>query len=316
MVRYDPKFPHGIMFHYLHDNHTHPPTQGSLSAEKFDELLNFIGIRNILTPEEWIFRLKNRSLKARELCITFDDTLRCQYDVGIPILEKYGIKCFWFLYTIPFEGKPEKFEVYKRFWSTSFARIDDFYELFFKKYHAAHKKFDNRKFRINLRIKKSLFPFYSFNDLKFRFIRDEMLSREAFERLMDETIVEARGELKSLTKNLWLTRSQVRDLVKNGHYIGLHSHTHPTSLGKLSYPAQLREYSKNYAYIKDICGREPISMAHPYNSYDRKTLKILGRFHIICGFRSNIYPTKGRKINPSFLEIAREDASNIIGKMD
>ena len=73
MKKYESNFPHGIMFHHIHDE-SHPPGgQGSISADQFEAILNFVGIDNILNPEEWIYKLLKNKLKKNDFCITFDD---------------------------------------------------------------------------------------------------------------------------------------------------------------------------------------------------------------------------------------------------
>ena len=166
---------HKFVAHHFHDE-SHPPGgQGSISGDQFEAILNFIGIENILSPGEWIFKLRNNKLKQTDVCITFDDGLRCQYDICINILERYNLRCFWFVYSSVFEGKLEKFEAYNYFRSKYFNSIDDFYSLFFKKYEENEfREINKYEFDSYLHEFKSAFPFYSFNDLRFRFIRDEI----------------------------------------------------------------------------------------------------------------------------------------------
>ena len=38
-------------------------------------------------------------LSSNDICITFDDTLLSQYEVALPILEKYKIRAFFFINT-------------------------------------------------------------------------------------------------------------------------------------------------------------------------------------------------------------------------
>ena len=114
---------------------------------------------------------------------------------------------------------------------------------------------------------------------------------------------------------LEVERVILKILSKNGHEIGLHSYDHPTVLSKLSYKEQYEQYEKNYMHIKQVCNKDVLSMAHPSNSYSDDTLKILRRLNIVCGFRSNRTPPEGKKINPSSLEIGREDHTNILKKI-
>ena len=297
MNKYISNFPHGIMFHHFHDE-AHPPSgQGSISAKEFEEVLNFIGIKNIIRPDEWIAKLRKNKLKENDLCITFDDGLKSQYDICTPILEKYDLKCFWFVYSSVFEGKTEKLEIYTNFGTKYFEKID------------------KNRLQSVVRKKQSMYPFYSFNDIKFRFMRDEMLVKNEYEKLMDEIIQEKGIKIMDIEKNLWLTNSHLKILSENGHEIGLHSYDHPTILSKLSYEEQYEQYEKNYMHIKQVCNKDVLSMAHPSNSYSDDTLKILRQLNVVCGFRSNRTPAEGKKINPSSLEIGREDHTNILKKI-
>ena len=316
MTKYTYKFPHGIMFHHFHDE-SHPPSgQGSISDKEFEEILNFVGIENFIRPDEWITKLRNNDLKENDVCITFDDGLKCQYDICIPILEKYNLKCFWFVYSSVFEGKLGKLEIYTNFRTKYFEKIDDFYELFFNEYEKSEfKKIDKNKLQSFVDKKKSIYSFYSFNDLKFRFIRDQMLVKNEYEKLMDEIIQEKGIKIADIGKNLWLTDTHLKSLSKNEHEIGLHSYDHPTTLSKLLYEEQYQQYKKNYMHIKQVCNRDVLSMAHPSNSYSEDTLKILKQLGVVCGFRSNMSPPEGKKINPSHLEIGREDHTNILQKI-
>ena len=128
---YKIKFPHGIMFHHFHDNINHFKGQGSISAHQFEKLIKFIGVNNIVHPLSFLDVLKN---KSKKVCFTFDDSLRCQHDIALPILNKYNIKAFFFLYTSIFGKNYEHMEIYRFFRDNYFDDIDKFYKIFFQLY--------------------------------------------------------------------------------------------------------------------------------------------------------------------------------------
>jgi len=276
-----------------------------------------VGIRNVLNPEEWVYRLLKGKLRNSDVCLTFDDALRCQYDICTPILDQYNKRSFWFVYSSVFEGKFEKLEIYRYFASKYFAKIDDFYELFFHKLEEYRlngiRKTDYERFLNRRRIE---FPFYTYNDIKYRFIRDEVLNKADYEEILDEIINERGVNIKNITNKLWLTDDHLRGLRNTGHFVGLHSYSHPNALSKLSYSKQLEEYNKNYLHVKRVCNGDIVSASHPSNSYDYNTIRILEDLGILCGFRSNMIAPEGMRINPNPFEIAREDHSNILRKMD
>jgi len=317
-MEYPREVEHGIMFHHFH-NERHPKGQGSISQEDFANLLDFVGIHRILSPLEWLEKLASNKLEKQHLCITFDDTLLCQFEIALPVLEVFNLKAFWFVYSSVFEGHLGKIEIYRFFRSKFFYNIDDFYGIFFRK--VFDSEFSQRAEAVSgkrqITNQMKLFPFYSINDMKFRLIRDRALGKQNYETIMDEIILEHGLTLLDLSKGLWMSNEHLSHLSQNGHVIGLHSYSHPTVLAGLSYEEQFREYEKNYLHVKEVCRRSPIAMAHPCNSYNKDTIEILKHFGIRCGFRTNMFPKReGGRTNPNKFEMARQDHANIMRMLE
>ena len=97
----------------------------------FYKILNFIGFKNILNADIFFEKSKNNTLKDNEVCITFDDSVKCQIDVALPVLEDLKIKSFFFVYTSIFEGKPDYLELFRYFRTNYFENINEFYEEFY-----------------------------------------------------------------------------------------------------------------------------------------------------------------------------------------
>ena len=84
------------MFHHFHDKKIHMPGQGSISSETFNDIIKYLKLNyNILSPNEFINKLKSKSLVFNDITLTFDDALRSQYDIALPILQKFSIKHFF-----------------------------------------------------------------------------------------------------------------------------------------------------------------------------------------------------------------------------
>ena len=107
-----------------------------------------------------------------------------------------------------------------------------------------------------------------------------------------------------------------------GHSIGLHAHTHPMLLENLSYDQQREEYQNCIISISKIIQESENSiksMSHPCGSYNSDTLKILDNLNIDIGFKNTMLKEKKRgngKINNSKFEIARQDHTNILKKIN
>ena len=314
-------FFHGIMFHHFHDNGIHSKGQGSISIDEFYKIINFIGRNNILDADIFFEKFKNKTLKENELCLTFDDAIKCQIDVALPVLEELKIKSFFFIYTSMFEGKPDNLEVFRYFRMNYFDNVDQFYNSFYK---VLDKDLEDFFINNNEKIKstKVKFPHYTIEDIKFRLIRDIFLTKNHYEETMFLMTKEKKFNPKEFYHKLFFDNNDLKKLDNLGHLVGLHSHNHPTLLEKLSYNEQKNEYEKCISTISKILNKSKNDikyMSHPCGSYNNDTLTILGELGIELGFKQimTIEPEKGmKKINNSFLEIARQDHTEIFKKIN
>ena len=311
-------FFHGIMFHHFHDTYIHKKSQGSIDKDQLYKIINYVGKDNILDASIFYSRFKEGKLKNRDICITFDDGLRCQYDIAIPVLEDLKIKAFFFVYSSLFVNQPDLLEIYRYFRNSYFKNVNDFYNHFFRYINKTSlEKFfaDNAKI-----IKNNLekFQFYTLNDVKFRLIRNIFLSDNEYKDIMKKMFAEKNFIPSNYYQDLFLSNQQLKNIHKMGHLIGLHSHSHPTFMEKMEYKKQKFEYQTNQeilSKILDVNIDELSIMSHPCGSYNMETLEILKNLNVDLGFTPimKIEPEKGmKKINNSSLEIARQNHAMII----
>ena len=305
------------MFHHFHNDDSHKKSQGSINKDDFYKILKFIGIDNILNAQDFFIRLKENKLKDRNVCLTFDDSIKSQFDIALPVLEDLKIKSFFFVYSSLFKGEMALYEVYRYFRMNCFKNIDEFYNNFFKYIDKDLSIFfrDNEKIIQN---SKSKFPFYSVNDIKFRLIRDKLLNKSDYKKIMFKMFEGKNFQPKNHYKNIFMNKFDVNKLYKLGHLIGLHSHSHPHLLENLSYEKQKKEYEENKSTLSEILNIDEDKikfMSHPNGSYNSDTLKILKELKIELGFKQimQVEPEKNmKKINNSSLEIARQDHATIL----
>jgi peptidoglycan/xylan/chitin deacetylase (PgdA/CDA1 family) len=169
---------------------------------------------------------------------------------------------------------------------------------------------------------KNKFPFYSIEDIKFRLVRDNFLNKTKYEEIMFLMIKEKNLNYKEIYKKLFFQKYDLKKLDNLGHLVGLHSHSHPTLLEKLNYDEQKHEYEKCLSSISNILDKpknEIKYMSHPCGSYNNDTLEILKELGVELGFKQmmTIEPEKGmKKLNNSYLEIARQDHALIYKSMN
>ena len=314
-------FFHGIMFHHFHDDNLHKKSQGSINKDDFYKILKFIGRENILDAKDFFSRFKENKLKEKNVCLTFDDATKCQYDIALPVLEDLKIKSFFFIYSSLFKGELTLLEVYRYFRMNYFNNIDEFYNYFFKLLNKDLSAFfkDNEKIIEQTKVK---FLVYSTNDIKFRLVRDKLLSQLDYKKIMFAMFKEKNFRPEDHYKNIFMSKFNLNKLNELGHLIGLHSHSHPVLLENLSYNEQKKEYENNKSTLSEILNIDKNNikyMSHPNGSYNDDTLKILQELKIELGFKPimSIEPEKNmKKINNSSLEIAREDHAKIMKTMN
>lgn len=305
--------PHGVTFHHF-SGQGHPLGQGAITSERFEQILNFIGAHRFLPARAWQAGVEQGSLAPESLCLTFDDNLRCQYDVAVPVLDRLNMTAFFFVSSGALTNEPEMIEIYRYFRTVAFADIDSFYDSFWRQiaqspYHA--------------RVMQALegfvparhlaaYPFYSDGDRTFRYVRDEVLGETLFSEIMDAMIVDHGFDVTEIGQRLWMDAACLRDLHRRGHVIGLHSHDHPTRLDRLPRSQQMAQYQKNQDVLTEILGEKPTSAAHPCNAYSAETLEILASLGVTLAFRSNMRPVSGAGL----LELPRQDKTNIECMMD
>jgi len=308
-IRTEQNVPHGLMFHHFYDE-KHVGGQGAISAKQFENIIQYYGDK-LLPADEWFNKAKTNSLNNKDVCLTFDDALLCQYDIAVPILEKYNLTAFWFVYSSVFEGAVERLEIYRKFRTVYFSDIGDFYKLFFStleqtEYHDVTESLNNYSHDYYKH-----FPFYSQNDTKFRFIRDTSLGVEKYNHLMDTIMKNYNIDLNEFSSDLWMNVEHLQRLNSNGHIVGLHSHSHPTQLSKLPVMEQEKEYHQNFKFLHAAMGKKPKTVSHPCNSYNTDTLSILHNMNIEIGFRANMESHLF-----SEFEYPREDHANILKRLE
>lgn len=319
MYLHNSNFFHGIMFHHFHDDKLHLKGQGSISSKELNDLIKFIGINNILDPYTFYDLCAKGKLKNNHLCLTFDDGIKCQIDVALPVLEDLKIKAFFFVYTSIFTGKPDLLEVYRFFRINYFKDIQEFYDFFFKLIGKNLNNFFKEKSEEIAKWKK-FYPFYTLEDIKFRLVRDQYLTKIQYNNIFSEIFEKKQFKAEDHFKNLFFDKNDLLKLKKLGHTIGLHTHNHPTLLESLEAEDQHEEYFLNHQLLNKLLSfdrNEIFSVSHPLGSYSSKTLEILKNLDIKLGFRDNMFidEKKMSKINNSNLEVARQDHSNIMAML-
>ena len=295
------------MFHHFKGG-KHIDGQGAISQDQFQQIIDYLRLNyNLIGANEFSYKVENNLLKTEDVVLSFDDGLKCQYDLALDVLDQNNIDAYFFIYTGMLDGVGIELEVYRDFRSRSFHDFDDFFQLFFR----MTSDIFNKEKMTTIKLCASNFlkehSLYTENDRIYRFIRDKVLTKVQYEEILNSMMVSKGYRIENYVQNLFMTEDNILDLSNCGHLIGLHSYSHPTMIHELSHTQQEYEYSKNMEKLSEICGVKIKSMSHPCGRYADHTLEVLKKLGITVGFCSLMSKNQSKTV----LELPRNDHMNV-----
>ena len=111
------------MFHHFH-SHVHKKGQGSISKNELKKILISLKKKYILNnADDYVKKILKKKITYKDICLTFDDGLKCQIDIALPILKEFKIKAFFFVYNGAFKNNPDNLEIFRYFRNTKYQNI-------------------------------------------------------------------------------------------------------------------------------------------------------------------------------------------------
>ena len=298
------------MFHHFHGG-SHIKGQGSISASDFELGLSYLNRNyNLISSDEYQKRCVSNTLGKSDVCLSFDDGLLCQYEVALPVLDKWGLKAYFFVPSSPLEGVPINLELFRYFRSAYFADVEDFYDMFFARCASQlPNEFLRAKAFCSVQKYKHEHSFYTEDDRLYRYFRDHCVSNDVFNLLMFGLMKDSVVDVTNLNSSLWMNKTRIKHLENTGHIIGLHTHTHPTVMDFHSYGEEYSEYKLNRDCLEKITGKNKIEVAaYPCGNYSKNSKTILRALGVKVAFAAKSVVS----IAEDPLEQPREDHTKIM----
>ncbi len=246
------------MAHHLHNN-KYINILGSISKEKFENIVK-----------------KNLN---KNFIYTFDDSLKSQFYLAKPILEKYKLKGIFFCNTFQFRKKFNYHELSKFFINLYYKKKIVFYLDFLEE--LKNKNCITNK-KINILKKK--FPYYSINEIKLRILRSE--NSNLYNSILKKLFKKKKFNFKNYQKKIFMNKSEIFKLSKN-HVIGAHTHSHYFNFDKLSNNIQKKEILLNKNILEKLIKKKIFHFSYPIGKYNSTCLKILKELKINFAFKNN-----------------------------
>ena len=120
------------------------------------------------------------------MCLTFDDGLRSQFKYALPILKKYNLKAFWFVFSSVYENKIDENELFNQLIFKKFKNTKIFQHKFLRDIKINTKVFKTKKYINYLVQNKKLYPILTQEDIKYRFLRNIYFKRRDLIQIMNK----------------------------------------------------------------------------------------------------------------------------------
>ena len=297
----------GILFHHFNQNKKYYDSPGSLDKNKFFKFIK--KYKDLITrPEKFLKETNNK-----KICLTFDDGLKCQYDIALPILEEFKIKSFFFVFTYPHEKTDLTIETIRYFRYKYFLNQKLFYKTLFRNIEDVKSVKLNKLNLFNEKIishYKKHSPYYNLLDIKFKILRDNFLTNLEYNQIIASMIKQKKIDLKKLNKKLYMSKKEIKKISDLNHMVGLHSHYHNHKIHEHSYMQEFKDYKKNKLILEKIIKKKIITCSYPFGNFTINSEKILKKLKIKYAFCKN---NKTKLINKKEknLYLPRQNISNI-----
>jgi len=258
-----------VNYHYVEN----PKSAGiyPCSPALFEKQVSFLteNYRVVSVPE--VFESAQAGENEKLCALTFDDGLKDQYQNAVPILEKYSATAAFFPITSVFEGRlPAAHKVHVLLSRFSVHAMIDFFHKFMAEFYPdlraqyvipKDKRLTDKRLHEDIpsaNFKETLIALPE--DIRGRFLR------HCFK-------VNGLSE-KKVSRELFMSREEIKNLQKAGLIIGGHSHGHyAMSIDDELFLKKDVELSRQI--LTDLLGAAPTVFSYPHGRYGNAAVKVI-----------------------------------------
>jgi peptidoglycan/xylan/chitin deacetylase (PgdA/CDA1 family) len=299
-----------VNFHYIREDFSTPykaihgltPSSFRFQLEKLGKEGEFVSSNQILDSLN-----HGKSLPEKSILVTFDDGLKEQYEIALPILEELGVPALFYI-------NP---------YNIAESKVSNVHQIHLLRSHIESSEilFVLNKIGLDLSLTcseeekaVSHYNYDSPDDAIIKYILNFKLNYE----LRDEVVNSLFEDFFSLTErlnfhsSLYMDNSMVKQLSLHD-YLGSHTYSHQP-LGMLNSDKLLEEFLKSDEFFKNNKLPLPKSISYPYGSKDscsKEVLELAKSYQFSFGF--TMERAGNKNIFDRSLQLARFDCNDVVG---
>lgn len=289
-------------YHYIRSNYkTKYPSIFGVTPDEFKQQLILLKNQgDFINPNDLIPNL-NEILESKEnnLFITFDDGLKEQYDLALPILDELNVPAIFFANSINFEERKVS-TVHKIHLLRSIISSSEFLD-----------KIKNISFSDS--DKNNATTMYQYDDEKsavLKYILNFKLNFKQQEEIV-ESLFDVHFDENAILDSLYMSKQNLKELANIG-YLGSHTHSH-YPLGLLNSDEIKFELEHAKRYFDNLTNSKIEMVSYPYGTMETCTDEVVNTARSV-GYKIGFTTKRGINIfGENFLSLNRFDCNDLIG---
>ena len=255
-----------VNHHYIRTsfNSKYPSIFG-LTPQEFESRLKILSKWGRFISQQELRHLinKGQELPDRSIVITFDDGLKEQYDLALPILKKLNIPAIFFISTKVYE-QTEILNVHKIHLVRS--KVSTTTLLKYMVEFVSDRNIDLDLAHSKMKGVEH-YKYDSPDHAMLKYALNFLLNKDELNHFINDVFeTEFKGEEEAIHENLYMSKNEVQ-LLGQMDYIGSHSHDHdPLGLKDVQYQREQAIHSKRI--LEGIADTEIYGFSYPYGGYE------------------------------------------------
>jgi peptidoglycan/xylan/chitin deacetylase (PgdA/CDA1 family) len=237
-------------------------------------------------------------LPARACVVTFDDGLRCQLELALPVLERLGVPAIFFV-----AGKPLAEELV----------------LYVHKVHALRERVPDAELLalagaadVPVDVAQEHYRYDEPDAARLKYLLNMRLPLDEREQVVGAAFAEVFPDEAAFARELYMSREDVAELERGHAAVGAHSYAHEP-LARLDGDALDDDLQAVAALLEEVTGARPRALSYPHGTPSTVDLRVARRAEA-AGFR--VAFTMERALNRTLEEpllLGRLDANDAPG---
>tara|TARA_Y100000310_G_scaffold242900_1_gene247150 strand:+ start:1111 stop:2109 length:999 start_codon:yes stop_codon:yes gene_type:complete len=295
-----------VNYHYVGHNKTLYKGINGISVKQFIDQIEWLRKHFRLLHISDLIEIVNEGTIKEPCCIiTFDDGLRCHYEIIYKLSIQKKLPITFFISTSPIKENTATL-VHKSQFIRSNINLEYLsYEL--------NRFIENKNVNCDLYSDDMAVKHYRYDNLstaKMKYLLNYILSKNHQEEFINGQFKSLVNDEKAFCDDWYASKSEIREMHQNNRCIGSHAHSH-LPLAKLDDSSAFSEINDSRGYLENITGAEIQAISYPLGNENAVT-KREGIYANQAGYLVGL--TMEREINRTVndpLLLARIDCNDL-----